>query len=68
MKPTVLFLFNSSDHAPRPWLDDGRFNVVSVDYDNTDHSEANRDEIISQKGLTEQLEAPIIQTQIEMEV
>ena len=40
MKPTVLFLFNSSDYAVRPWLDDGRFNVVSVDYDDTDHAEA----------------------------
>jgi len=40
MKPTVLFLFNSSDYAVQPWLDDGRFNVVSVDYDDTDHSGA----------------------------
>jgi hypothetical protein len=68
MKPTVLFLFNSSSYAVAPWLDDGGFNVVSVDYDDTDHSEANRDEIMSQWGLTAQLEAPIIQTQIEMEV
>jgi len=42
-KPTILFLFNSSDHAPRPWLDDGRFNVVSVDYSETDHSGAHRE-------------------------
>lgn len=41
-KPTVLFLFNSSRYAVQPWLDDGRFNVVSVDYDDTDHSEAHR--------------------------
>jgi len=38
LKPTVLFLFNSSSYAPQPWLDDGGYNVVSVDYDNTDHS------------------------------
>lgn len=38
MKPTILFLFNSSNYAVQPWLDDGRFNVVSVDYDDTDHS------------------------------
>jgi len=42
VKPTVLFLFNSSDYAPRPWLNDGRFNVVSVDYSHTDHSGAHR--------------------------
>lgn len=42
MKPTVLFLFNSSDYAVRPWIDDGRFNVVSVDYADTDHSGAHR--------------------------
>lgn len=42
MKPTILFLFNSSDYAVRPWLDDGRFNVVSVDYDDTDHAQAHR--------------------------
>lgn len=41
-KPTVLFLFNSSRYAVQPWLDDGRFNVVSVDFDDTDHSEAHR--------------------------
>ena len=40
MKPTILFLFNASDYAVRPWIDDGRFNVVSVDYDATDHSGA----------------------------
>ena len=38
-KPTVLFLFNHSLYALQPWLDDGRFNVVSVDYDDTDHSD-----------------------------
>ena len=42
MKPTVLFLFNSSDHAPQPWIDHGGFNVVSVDYDDTDHSDSHR--------------------------
>lgn len=40
MKPTVMFLFNSSKYAPEPWVQDGRFNVVSVDYDDTDHSGA----------------------------
>ncbi len=43
MKPTILFLFNSSSYAVQPWLDDGRFNVVSVDYDDTDHSGAHRE-------------------------
>ena len=42
MKPTILFLFNSSDYAPDPWIRDGRFNVVSVDYDDTDHSGTTR--------------------------
>jgi len=41
-KPTVLILFNSSPYAPQPWLDDGRFNVVSVDYCETDHSDAHK--------------------------
>ena len=40
MKPTILFLFNSSNYAVQPWLDSGGFNVVSVDYDDTDHSGA----------------------------
>ena len=42
MKPTILFLFNSSDYAPAPWIKDGRFNVVSIDYDDTDHSDTMR--------------------------
>ena len=42
MKPTILFLFNSSDYAPAPWIKDGRFNVVSLDYDDTDHSGTTR--------------------------
>ena len=42
MKPTVLFLFNSSTYAVQPWIDDGRFNVVSVDYSDTDHSAHHR--------------------------
>ena len=42
MKPTILFLFNSSRYGPEPWLRDGRFNVVSVDYDRTDHSDSHR--------------------------
>ena len=42
MKPTILFLFNSSTYAPDPWVRDGRFNCVSVDYDQTDHSGAHR--------------------------
>ena len=41
-KATILFLFNSSDYAVRPWLDDGRYNVVSVDWHTTDHSAAHR--------------------------
>ncbi len=44
-RPTVLFLFNSSEYAVRPWLDDGRFNVVSVDYSDTDHSQAHREPV-----------------------
>jgi len=43
MKPTVLFLFNSSQYAVQPWLDDGGFNVVSVDYSDTDHSAEHRE-------------------------
>ena len=42
MKQTILFLFNSSLYAPQPWLDDGRYNCVSVDYDETDHSGQHR--------------------------
>lgn len=42
MKPTILFLFNSSTYAMDPWIRDGRFNVVTVDYDDTDHSGAHR--------------------------
>jgi hypothetical protein len=42
MKPTILFLFNSSHYAVQPWLDDGRFECVSVDYDETDHSATDR--------------------------
>jgi len=42
MKPTILFLFNSSSYAVAPWLDSGQFNCVSVDYDDTDHSGAHR--------------------------
>jgi hypothetical protein len=42
MKPTILFLFNSSHYAVQPWLDDGRFECVSVDYDATDHSGTDR--------------------------
>ena len=45
MKPTVLFVFNSSSYAVQPWLDDGRFNVVSVDYDETDHSDAHSEAV-----------------------
>ena len=43
MKPTILFLFNSSDYAVTPWLAHGGFNVASVDDDDTDHSGAHRD-------------------------
>ena len=42
MKPTILFLYNSSSYAVQPWIDDGRFNVVSVDYSDTDHSAEHR--------------------------
>lgn len=42
MKPTILFLFNSSTYAMAPWLEDGRFNVVTVDYSETDHSDTER--------------------------
>jgi hypothetical protein len=40
---TILFLYNSSMYAMQPWLNDGRFEVVTVDYDDTDHSKAHRD-------------------------
>jgi len=50
MKPTILFLFNSSSYAPAPWVADGRFNVVSVDYDTTDHAEAHREPL---EGVTQ---------------
>lgn len=39
-KPTILFLFNSSPYASAPWVADGRFNVVHVDWTDTDHSDA----------------------------
>lgn len=42
MKPTILFLFNSSHYAAEPWLYGGDFNCVSVDYDATDHSGSHR--------------------------
>jgi hypothetical protein len=42
MKPTILFLFNSSHYAVQPWLDDGGFECVSVDYSDTDHSGTHR--------------------------
>jgi len=32
MKPTVLFLFNHSEYALLPWLRNGDFNVVTVDW------------------------------------
>ena len=35
MKPTVLFLFNHSEYALLPWLRNGDFNVVTVDYSDT---------------------------------
>lgn len=38
MKPTVLFLFNHSHYAMLPWLQSERYNVVTVDYEDTDHS------------------------------
>jgi hypothetical protein len=37
-KDTVVFLFNHSLHAMKPWLDSGTHNVVSVDFNETDHS------------------------------
>jgi hypothetical protein len=42
-KPLILALFNSSRYAVEPWLTDGRFTVVSVDYDDTDHAGEHRD-------------------------
>jgi hypothetical protein len=41
---TVLFLFNNSMYAMQPWLDDGRFNVVTVDFEDTDHSGYHKDD------------------------
>lgn len=41
MKPTALFLFNSSNYGTQPWIDRG-IHVTSVDYSDTDHS-AHRD-------------------------
>jgi len=41
-RPTILFLFNSSRYATDPWVTDGRFNVATVDYDRTDHSDTQR--------------------------
>ena len=37
-KDTVVFLFNHSLHAMQPWLDSDTYNVVSVDFNETDHS------------------------------
>lgn len=59
MKPTVLFLFNSSDYAVQPWLDDGRFNVVSVDYDDTDHSGAHQEGTEGHHKLSINLAEPL---------
>ena len=36
--PTILFLFNRSSYALQPWLKSESYNVVTVDYNNTDHS------------------------------
>ena len=58
MKPTVLFLFNSSDYAPAPWIADGRFNVVSIDYDDTDHSGTTRTTAGDHVHLNIDLSAP----------
>ena len=41
-KPTALFLFNSSTTALQPWLDSGEWDVVSVDFDSTDHAGSHR--------------------------
>lgn len=41
-KPTILALFNTSDYVHTPWLNDRRFNCVSVDWTETDHSGAHR--------------------------
>jgi hypothetical protein len=35
---TALFLFNSTDYAVTPWLEDGRYTCVSVDFNDTDHA------------------------------
>jgi hypothetical protein len=38
-RPLVaLFLFNATEYAVAPWLRDGRYTCVSVDYDNSDHA------------------------------
>lgn len=58
-KPTILFLFNSSSYAVQPWLDDGRFNVVSVDYDSTDHSGAHREPCAGHTVLNIDLSNPL---------
>jgi len=42
MRPTILFLFNSSTYAVAPWLADGGYECVSIDYQSTDHSKAHR--------------------------
>lgn len=39
-RPLILALFNSSPYAVMPWLEDGGFDVVSVDHTSTDHSRA----------------------------
>lgn len=43
-RTTIVFLFNSSRYAVQPWLDDGRFECVSVDYEETDHSGTEREQ------------------------
>ena len=35
---TAIFLFNSSSVAYQPWLDSGDWNIVTVDFSDTDHS------------------------------
>ena len=44
MKPIILFLFNSSTYAMQPWIDAGGYDVVTVDFDATDHSGAHKDD------------------------
>jgi len=75
MRPTILFLFNTSHYAPAPWIEDGRFNCVSVDYDDTDHSGAHKEPIeghtvlnidLSQEGALEAVQGQLLARKMSM--